>query len=434
MLLQKTFCSKFNLAFCCFYKKELFKFHTYFWVVTNRRPVINFLEQRIISPVKQFIHDSRAVGIVLIGCTLLSLIISNSSWSGSYIAFWEKEFHIPIPQLQLPHSILHLINDGLMAFFFFLVGMEIKRELMVGELSSIKKSIVPVIAAVGGMVVPAAIYILWCGGTGFSRGWGIPMATDIAFSLGVLSLLGKRAPLSLRIFLTALAIIDDLGGILAIAIFYTEDINTTYLLLAFATLVVLTLMNLLKLKHHVFFFIAGIVLWYLVYNSGIHATIAGVLLAFTIPLRKIDRLENTLHDPVNFVILPLFALANTAIVLPANFDVIFSSIVHHGIFLGLVAGKPIGIFLFSFAAVKFGIGTLPTGMHWKQLLGMGMIAGIGFTMSIFIATLAFTDPGVQLIAKVAIIGASVTAGIAGFLYLKLLSRKKLRASALATKK
>jgi NhaA family Na+:H+ antiporter len=360
---------------------------------------------------------------------LLSLVISNSSWSGSYLAFWEKEAHIPIPHLHLPHSILHFINDGLMAVFFFLVGMEIKRELMVGELSTLKKSIVPVVAALGGMVVPAVIYLLWCGGTEFSRGWGIPMATDIAFSLGVLSLLGKRAPLSLRIFLTALAIIDDLGGILAIAIFYTEVIHFNYLLLAVATLVVLTLMNLLKLKRQVFFLILGIILWYLFYNSGVHATIAGVCLAFTIPTGWLDELEHRIHDPVNFLILPLFALANTAIILPADFSSIFSSVVHHGIFLGLVLGKPAGIFLFSFAAIKLGIGSLPTGMRWKQLWGMGMIAGIGFTMSIFIAMLAFSDPEVQLVAKVAIIGASLMAGILGFLYLKFLSKKSTAVTA-----
>ncbi|MCD6064296.1 MAG: Na+/H+ antiporter NhaA [Flavipsychrobacter sp.] len=402
--------------------------------MTRKRRAIDFLEERFISPAKEFIHDSRTVGIVLICCTLISLVVSNSSWTDSYLAFWGKEMHIPIPHLHLPHSIIHFINDGLMAVFFFLVGMEIKRELMVGELSTLKKSMVPIIAAVGGMVVPATMYLLWCGGTPLSKGWGIPMATDIAFSLGVLSLLGKRAPLSLRIFLTALAIIDDLGGILAIAIFYTENIHFNYLVLALATLVVLTLMNLLKVKRYSFFFLFGIILWYLMYNSGVHATISGVLLAFTIPLHKIDKLEHALHDPVNFVILPLFALANTAIVLPTDFEIIFSSIVHHGIFMGLVLGKPIGILLFSYLAVKFGIGALPTGMRWKQVLGMGMIAGIGFTMSIFIATLAFGDPRVQLVAKVAIIGASFTAGIIGFFYLKLLSEKKIHITTASIKK
>lgn len=385
---------------------------------------IDFIQQRIISPLREFIHDSRAVGITLICCTFISLIVSNSSWSENYLAFWEKEIHLPFDDLTLPHSFLHIINDGLMALFFFLVGLEIKRELMIGELSSLKKSVVPVIGAVGGMVVPAAIYLLWCGGTDFSKGWGIPMATDIAFSLGVLSLLGKRAPLSLRIFLTALAIIDDLGGILAIAIFYAEDISRNYLFMALGLLFVLALMNLLKIKRYYFYFLLGILLWYMFFNSGVHATIAGVLLAFTIPLHKIERLEHSLHDPVNFIILPLFALANTAIVLPLDFNFIFSSIIHHGIFMGLVVGKPVGIFVFSLIAVKLGIGALPAGMGWKQLFGMGLIAGIGFTMSIFIATLAFDLPGVQLIAKVAIIGASLVAGLLGFLYLRFVSKKE----------
>lgn len=382
------------------------------------------IKENIISPIKEFIDDSRSVGIVLICCTVISLIVSNSSWGESYIGFWERELITSAAGSHVPHTVLHLINDGLMTLFFFLVGLEIKRELLVGELASIKKSMLPVIAAAGGMIVPAIIYLLWCGGTQFKSGWGIPMATDIAFSLAVLSLLGKRAPLSLKIFLTALAIIDDLGGILAIAIFYTSEIHWNYLLFGAGLLVILSVMNLLKVRQYAIYFVLGLLLWYCVFNSGVHATIAGVLLAFTIPLHKAEQLEHALHDPVNFIIMPLFALANTAILLPDSFSFIFQSAVHHGILMGLVFGKPIGIFVFALLSVRLGFASLPDGMTWKQLWGTGMIAGIGFTMSIFIATLAFDLPGIQLIAKVAIITASLISGIAGFLYLYLLNKPK----------
>jgi NhaA family Na+:H+ antiporter len=252
------------------------------------------------------------------------------------------------------------------------------------------------------------------------------MATDIAFSLGILSLLGKRAPLSLRVFLTALAIIDDLGGILTIAIFYTADISFTYLLAALGILVFLIILNFCKVTRQYLYIIPGLLMWYLVFNSGVHATIAGVLLAFTLPLRNIGRMEHKLHDPVSFIILPLFALANTAIILPGDFTPIFSSPVHHGILSGLALGKPLGIFLFSFIAVKVGIGVLPERVGRKHILGMGMIAGIGFTISIFMATLAFTDEETQVVAKIAIIGASLVSGLAGFIYLRMLGAKAVR--------
>lgn len=380
---------------------------------------------KILSPIKEFINDSRAVGITLIVCTIVSLIVSNSNWGGQYLQFWAQDISLTAPKLHLPHSILHLVNDGLMAVFFFLVGLEIKRELMVGELASFKKSLLPIVAAIGGMFVPALLYQLWCGQSLYSHGWAIPMATDIAFSLGVLSLLGNKAPLSFRIFLTALAIIDDLGGILTIAIFYAKQINTTYLMIGGSIMIILIIMNLLKVKWQPIYFILGLLLWYVVFNSGIHATVAGVLLAFTIPLRKIEVLEHTLHNPVNFIILPIFALANTAIILPVNFSNIFLSDLHHGIFSGLVLGKPIGILLFSFIAIKLRVGSLPEGMNFKHLLGIGMIAGIGFTMSIFIATLAFSNPEFQLTAKVSIISASFLAGIIGYLYLRFLKQEAM---------
>lgn len=388
----------------------------------NFRPR-DYIRGKIISPVIEFFHDSRAVGITLVCCTVASLVISNTSFGERYLAFWNTELHISVTNLNLPHSPLHIVNDFLMAVFFLLVGMEIKRELMVGELSSVRKALLPIFAAIGGMALPAIIYLLWTGGDPvLSRGWGIPMATDIAFSLAVLSMLGGRASFSLRVFLMALAIIDDLGGILAIAIFYAEQINWLNLVIGGGVLFVLSLLNLLKYKRYYIYMILGLLLWYFIYNSGVHATIAGVLLAFTIPLHKIEALEHSLHDPVNFIILPIFALANTAIILPDSYGHIFTSVVHHGIFTGLVLGKPLGIFLFSWLAVKFGIASLPRGMRWKEVAGMGMVAGIGFTISIFMSTLAFKIPEIQVISKVAIIGASVTAGVLGYISLRLLGK------------
>lgn len=384
------------------------------------------LRERFLSPVLEFISDSRAVGVVLILTTFISLLLSNSRFANTYNAFWQVKIQMPHAAIHLPHSILHLVNDGLMAIFFFLVGMEIKRELLTGELNTIKKSLLPVIAAIGGMLVPAIIYISCSSGTSYSRGWGIPMATDIAFSLGVLSLLGKRAPISLRIFLTALAIIDDLGGILTIAIFYAGKLQLNYLAGAGCVFLLLIIMNLMKVKRHYPYLFAGILLWYMVFNSGVHATIAGVLLAFTIPLYKIESLEHALHDPVNFIILPLFALANTAITLPGDFSSISSSVVSYGIILGLVVGKPLGIYLFSLLAVRLKLAALPHGMKTKQLLGMGIVAGIGFTMSIFMATLAFPDEQTQLIAKVAIIAASLVAGSIGYVYLSAAGTKVVK--------
>lgn len=382
--------------------------------------------KKFISPIREFIADSRAVGIVLISCTFISLIISNSSWAESYIDFWEMDVHLPVPKLNLPHTVTHIINDALMTLFFVLAGLEIKRELLVGELKSVKKSMLPIFAAMGGMIVPATIFLLWNGGTALDRGWGIPMATDIAFSLGILSLLGKRAPLSLKIFLTALAIIDDVGGIITIAIFYASEIDYTYLFMGGGMLFILTLMNLLKVKRYYLYFVLGVVMWYFIFNSGVHATISGVLLALTIPLRKIDMLEHRLHDPVNFIIMPLFALANTAIILPDSFSFILTSPVNHGIFTGLVLGKPVGITLFCMLAVIFRIASLPKGLTWKHIFGVGLIAGIGFTISIFMATLAYTAlPGIVIVAKVSIIAASLAAGLLGFIYLRLIPITKV---------
>lgn len=389
----------------------------------NHQGGTSFIKEKIVSPIKEFFNDSRAVGVTLIACTIVSLIISNTSAGEAYLGFWNMELHMPAPNIHVPHTPLHMVNDFLMAIFFLLVGVEIKRELMVGELSSVKKSMLPILAALGGMLMPALIYLMWTGDNEiFSRGWGIPMATDIAFSLAVLSMLGRRASFSLRVFLMALAIIDDLGGILTIAIFYAEKIDWTYLFMGIGMMFILGLLNFLKIRRYYIYMILGFFMWYFFFNSGVHATIAGVLLAFTIPLHKIEDLVHTLHDPVNFIILPIFALANTAIILPDTYGPIFQSVVHHGILTGLVIGKPLGIFLFSWLAVKLRIASLPDKMTWNEVLGMGMVAGIGFTISIFMSTLAFKIPEIQTTAKVAIIIASVTAGIAGFLYLRILSK------------
>jgi Na+:H+ antiporter, NhaA family len=382
----------------------------------------SILKKIFISPIEEFIHDSRSVGITLLACTLVSLIVSNTSWGNAFVGFWEKDIHLPFENFHLPHSVAHWINDGLMAVFFLLVGMEIKRELLTGELSSLKKSILPVLAAIGGMLFPALLYYGWNTNSGFPQGWGVPMATDIAFSLGILSLLGNRVPLSLKILLTALAIIDDLGAIIAIAVFYTDHIDWIYLGVGGVILLVLFLMNKFNVKVLLPYFILGLGLWYCLFNSGVHATLAGVLLAFTIPIKKIHKLEHQLHDPVSFIILPLFALANTAIIFPAEISVALASPINYGILSGLIIGKPLGIAFISYCAVKLKLATLPEDLNWKYVIGMGMLAGIGFTMSIFISMLAFNDHEAQTTAKLAVLIASFVSGAGGFLFLKLTSK------------
>ena len=371
--------------------------------------------KKFLSPIYQFLHDSRAVGIVLICCTILSLILANSPLQQAYIRCWDTAVHIPFGHF--PHTLLHWINDGLMVPFFFLVGMEIKRELTTGELSSIRKSMLPVMAAMGGMICPALIFLIFNGGTPYAHGWGIPMATDIAFSLGVLSLLGKRVPLTLKIFLTALAIIDDLGAILTIAVFYTASLHISYLMAGAGILLLLIILNLCKVQKIIFYIIPGIILWYCIYNSGIHATIAGVLLAACIPLSSLPGLINRLHDPVNFIIMPVFALSNTAIIFPPDMLHAFNNSISYGILAGLMIGKPLGIFGFSWLATRLKLAALPHKTTWSQLLGVGIIAGIGFTMSIFISTLAYPELSLQVTAKIAVMAASLISGIAGFYYL-----------------
>jgi NhaA family Na+:H+ antiporter len=383
--------------------------------------MLNKLRDRIRTPLQEIIADSRSLGIILIICTGLSLYLANSSIGDWYQGLWNYEFHFPA-SIHLPHTMIHWINDGLMAVFFFLVGMEIKRELLVGELNDIKKAILPIFAAVGGMVVPAGIYALFNKGGEYVHGWGIPMATDIAFSLGIASLLGSRVPVSLKIFLTALAIIDDLGAIAVIALFYGGAIK--WAMVAGAGLV--TGMIVLAAKKNMALpirVVLALALWYLVFNSGIHATVAGVIFAFTIPMKELVHLEHKLHTVVNFAIIPIFALANTAILLPGNIMESLDNPLNFGILGGLVIGKPLGILMFCYLLVQLKWGALPENVTWTQLAGIGMLAGIGFTMSIFIATLAFTDPTAQDIAKISVLLASLLAVIFGALTIALFSKE-----------
>ena len=378
----------------------------------------------ILSPIKFFIKDSRATGVLLIGCTAVSLLLSQGAWGNDYIAFWGRKFTTHSTAINLPDNLLHCINDILMSVFFFSAGLEIKREVLTGELNTLKKALMPAISAAGGMLLPAIIYAACCHNKETFMGWGIPMATDIAFSLGVLSLLGRRAPLSMRIFLTAIAIIDDIGGILTIAVFYAAHLYWLYMGLATMTVILLLVLNYLRVTRLSPYLLAGLLLWYFIYNSGINPTIAGVILACTIPSAAIHKLEQGLRIPVNFIILPLFALANTAMALPHDIPAIITAQVHYGIFLGLLVGKPIGIFLATYAALKLKIAAIPLNITMKQVFGIGIIAGIGFTVSIFITMLAFSDTQTQFVAKLAVINASVCSGIAGYCFLRFTNRKQ----------
>lgn len=369
---------------------------------------------------QRFFASQKAGGIVLIACTLVSLLLANSAVGESYLTFW----HASIAGM----SVEHWINDGLMAVFFLLVGLELERELYNGELSDFRNALLPMVAAVGGIGIPALLHFSLNAGTLTQGGMGIPMATDIAFALGVLALLGRGVPASLKIFLTALAVIDDLGAILVIAVFYTASLEIAYLVGALAVFAALVCLNRLMRVMALFpYLIGGALMWFLMLKSGIHATIAGVLLAFAIPFspRQDDeespshRLEHLLHAPTSFFVLPLFALANTGIVISASWAAELASPNSLGIFAGLVLGKPLGIFVFSFAAVALGVCTLPRDLSWRHVLGAGMLGGIGFTMSIFVTNLAFPGKVDTIIAsKIAILLASLIAGVIGYAWLR----------------
>lgn len=365
-------------------------------------------------------------------CVVLSLIIANSSLGPAFADLLTTKIGFETDSLNLNYSVLLWINDGLMAIFFLMVGLEIKRELVEGELSSIKQASLPIIAALGGMLVPALIYFAIDHSAETGHGWGIPMATDIAFAIAILSLLGNRVPNALKVFLTALAIVDDLGAILVIAIFYSNEIHLQYLGYSAVLLVLMLAFNYFGVKKIYFYIIPGIVMWYLIHHSGIHATIAGVLTAFTIPTNDtakespLERLEHLLVKPVNFLIMPIFAIANTNIRFESEMFENVASGLSIAIICGLVIGKPLGILSFSWLSVKLKLSKLPSQTKWSQVAGLGLLGGIGFTMSIFIALLSFTDVEHQTQAKFSILLASVTAGVLGFMILKFLGKNRKR--------
>ena len=381
--------------------------------------------QRALSQTfNRFFESEKAGGILLIACTVLSLLLANSPVGADYLHFW----HTQIAGL----SVELWVNDALMAIFFLLIGLELERELYSGELSNFRNALLPILAAAGGIAAPALIHFMLNQGLPSQPGMGIPMATDIAFALGVLALLGKRIPASLKVFLTALAVMDDLGAIVVIALFYTSSLSMAYLGGALAVFAVLLFMNRrLRILALAPYLAGGALMWFLMLKSGVHATIAGVLLAFTIPYSATEddaaspshRLEHALHFPVAFIILPIFALANTGIVIGAGWMEELASPNSMGIIAGLVLGKPIGITLACLAAVLLGLCRLPLDLNWRHVFGAGILGGIGFTMSIFITNLAFTSsPALVNASKMAILAASLTAGVIGFAWLKLFGR------------
>jgi NhaA family Na+:H+ antiporter len=373
------------------------------------------LINRLFSPVRYFINDSRTVGIILFISTIVSISLANSIWGTSYRNFWNHEL-FSTAALGLPGSYLEWINNFLMGIFFLMAGTEIKRELLVGELSSFKKAILPFGAAFGGMLVPALIFISFNVHTSYISGWGVPTATDIAFSLAVASLLGKKVPLNLKILLMALAIIDDLGAIVVIALFYGGQIQWTFIGMAVVILLGMLACNYFKLKFGVVNIVLALCLWYVILQSGIEASIAGVIFAFAVPVKNLVSVEKYIHNFVNFCILPLFAIVNTALFIPAHFTDALGSTVSIGIIAGLVIGKPLGIFFMSHILVSLNIAKLPTNIKWKQILGMGTLAGIGFTMSIFTTMLAYSDEGTRDIAKVAILSSVALSAILSVVY------------------
>lgn len=373
---------------------------------------------------KEFFDSEKAGGLILVCVTVLSLVIANSSWQTNYISFWHIDFY--------GHSIVHWINDGLMTFFFLLIGLELEREIYRGELSDIKNASLPIFGAIGGMLIPGGLFLLFNFGTNTQSGAGIPMATDIAFAIGILSLLGNRVPATLKLFLTALAVIDDLGAIIIIAIFYSNSLVVANLLIAIGIFGILLILNRLKVHNLIPYLIGGVAMWYFMLHSGVHATITGVLLALAIPFGNREEkspsfiLQHFLHKPVAFFILPLFALANSCISIGDSWQSGLGQPSSLGIIFGLVIGKPLGIWLFSLIGAGLGLCVLPKDLKWKNILGAGFLGGIGFTMSIFITILAFDNIEIIDYSKISIIIASAIAGTIGFVFLKLTLNKQIK--------
>lgn len=381
---------------------------------------------------KEFLESQQAAGIILIVCTILSLGLSNSPLQDTYLHFWELHVGPNFGTWSLEHSLLDWVNDGLMAIFFLFVGLEIKREFVSGELSDLKVAVLPILVALGGMLVPGLFYTLANLNSGYIKGFGIPMATDIAFALGALSLLGNKVPSNLKVFLMALAVIDDLGAILVIALFYGGKFSLLYFVLSLAIFAILLLCNKMKVRYLWIYLVLGIFLWYCMLHSGIHATIAGVLLAIAIPFDIPYKAGNTLseylvhllHKPINFVVMPIFAIANTAIAIQLESLSHISLPVSIGIFAGLFFGKAVGILGTTYLSVKAGVSTLPSGVKWVDVLGMGFLGGIGFTMSIFVTNLAFAGNNILIDnGKLVIILSSTLSGLVGYVLLRAINKK-----------
>lgn len=377
-----------------------------------------------LSIFKSFVQSGNFGGILLFLSVIISLIVANTSLAPDLQNLLNKNFGFENESIQLNYSLSMWINDGLMAIFFLFVGLEIKREIVEGELSTPKKAMLPIICALGGAIIPALCFLAFNSGTETANGWGIPMATDIAFALAVISLLDKRVPGSLKIFLAALAIVDDLIAILVIAIFYTSGIELIYLGYAAAGLIVLFIMNRFNVKNPWLYLIPGVFIWYFIHHSGIHATIAGVLVAMMIPTNDtaeespLERLEHAIAKPVNFLIIPVFAFANTNITWEPEMADGLAAPLGLGITVGLLIGKPVGILLASFLCVKLRLGNLPKNSNWMHILGVSFLAAIGFTMSIFISILSFSDPLYVSEAKLSVLLTSIAAGILGYFVLR----------------
>lgn len=383
------------------------------------------MKTKFINLFREFTKSEQSSGMILILCTITSIVLANSTLGTAFIDFWHTKLGFDWGIIHLKLSLEHWVNDGLMAIFFLMIGLEIEREIYIGELSNRRKAILPVFAAIGGMLTPALLHFIFNRGTETAGGIGIPMATDIAFALGALSLLGKRVPIALKIFLTALAIIDDLGAIIMIALFYVGDFSFLYFALSIGIFLGLLALNRLGVRHLAFYLIPGLFMWYFMVQSGVHATLSGVLLAFAIPFTHPKetspsyKLQHFLHRPVAFGIMPIFAIANTGIALTGNWVAGLTSTNSLGIIAGLVLGKPIGIVTFTWLSIRLGFSQLPNRVDWGQIIGAGFLAGIGFTMSIFITLLAFSDAANVQNSKVAILLGSLIAGLIGFVILRL---------------